>query len=268
MHRLAKSVYSLLFFLSFSSGVIAQQNNLTTHTIQLNYRQAEDVISLLRPFLHPEGTMAGEGYKILLKTTDRNYKDLLQLVAEVDVSLRQLRISVTVDSELAMLENRSVTGAPAPSGKDEPLANPTSKQYTQGRRNKSPATQQVQVLEGKWARISTGESVPVGQRIHNPDGTITESISYQSVKNSLQVLPRVSGEQVTLFIRPQRESSASGDRFKTGRTETTVTGKLKQWILIGGAPEAVIPQPGSRVYSTGKRTESHNQLFVKVEVVQ
>lgn len=252
------------------SAVSAEKEGLEAYTITLNYRQAEDVIPLIRPFLHPQGVMTGEGYKILLKTSKKNYRDLLQFVAEIDVAQRRLLISVTVDSERVMRENRP-QAPPPESGRDNTiLSESTVKQYTLGKRDKHPLTQQLQVVEGKWAKISTGESVPVGKRMKNPDGTITETISYRSVKTGFQVLPRLSKDRVTLFIRPQldRQNPEGGGRMLERGAETTVSGKLNQWILIGGASEVAVTQPGSRVYTTEKRSKSHNQIFVKVEVVQ
>lgn len=260
---MSKFTYSIVLLICVLSSVIAQAEELVTKTIQLNYRQAEDVISLLRPFLHPNGVMTGDGYKILVKTSNKNYLDLQQLVAEVDVSMRQLRVSVTLDSELAKLENQLQISADAEDDEQE------VRQYASGNRKTSGTTQHINVIEGKWANVSTGESVPVGQRVRNPDGTITESITYRSVNNSIQVLPRISGDRVTLFIRPQSSNQTGpAGRTSTRSAETTITGKLKQWILIGGASTAEVNQPGSRVYSTQKSEASSSQMFVKVEVVQ
>ena len=274
MHKLIKSSICLLFGFIIQAQVLAASANLSTYTIQLNSRQAEDVIPLIKPFLHPDGVIQGAGYKILLKTSEKNYRDLLQFVAELDVSLRQLRISVTLDRELVQRENQSLSdqkGTTAKTDNKPILENLTRKRYTTGRRDKTALTQQVQTQEGKWARISTGESVPVGQRTRNPDGTMTESITYKSVDSGFQVLPRINGEQVNLFIRSQLDNphKEGGGRIQTRSAETNVTGKLNQWILIGGtAAEAEINQPGSRIYSTSKRKQSHNQIFVKVEIIQ
>lgn len=269
MKRLLKYTYCLLAIV-LNTTLAAQAESLSVHALQLNYRQAEEVMPLIKPFLHPQGIMTGEGYKILVKTSDKNYRDLLQFVAEIDVSLRQLRVSVTLDSERVMRENQALNNTETQTSEDKILENLTTRQYSTGRRDKSALTQQVQVLEGKWAKISTGESVPVGQRTRNPDGTMTESISYKSVNSGFQVLPRISGDQVNLFIRPQLDSrhAEGGGRIQTRGAETTLTGKLNQWILIGGASKAVVNQPGSRVYSTKRRKESHNQIYVKVEVIQ
>ena len=268
-----KSLFKSFFYLCvivLNTNLAAQPDNLSTYTFQLNHRQAEEVIPLIKPFLHPQGTMTGEAYKILVKTSANNYRDLLQFIAEIDVALRLLRVSVSLDSEQVMKENRASDNAAAQSSSGKVLENMSRQQYSTSRRNKTPLIQQVQVLEGKWATISTGESVPIGQRTRNPDGTTTESIQYKSVNSGFQVLPRISGEQVSLFIRPQLDSRhrEGGGRIQTRYAETTLTGKLNQWILIGGASEAEINQPGSRVYSTKRRKKSHNQIFVKVEVIQ
>lgn len=265
MKSLTTFLSGLLLTLLLCQPTLAQQETLSTHTILLNHRQAEEVMSLLRPFLHPKGIMTGEGSRILVKTSAQNFRDLQQFVAEIDVARRLLRVSVTVDQEQVRRENAMQQPAD-----QAPLLAMNSKHVGTGRRDKSALTQQVQVAEGKWATIKTGESVPVGQRMRNPDGTVTESVAYKSVNSGFQVLPRINGEQLTLFIRPQFDSRhpQGGARINTRSAETTVSGKLGKWILIGGAAQAEINQPGSRVYSTGKRMDLHHQLFVKVDVIQ
>ena len=269
-----KPLLHLLLCLLFFTGPVtqrafAQQETLSAYTITLNYRQADDIVPLLTPFLHPQGKMLGDGYKILLQTSAKNYRDLLQFVAELDVSMRTLRISVTVDSDLAMRENQP--GEVTNEADDSAVLNkPNVKQYDLEKRDKAPLTQQLQVVEGKWATINTGESVPVGERTRNPDGTITETVKYQAVQTGFRVLPRLQNDMVTLFIQPQlnKQNAQGGGRIDTGGAETTLSGKLNQWILIGGAPEMVVDQAGSRIYSTEQRRQSHNQIFVKVEVIQ
>lgn len=245
---------------------LCQAEVFVTKSINLNYRQAEDVVSLLRPFLHPDGAITADGYRILVKTSPNNYQDLLQLVAEIDVSMRQLRISVTIDNDLVAQENNPLTN----NLDDADEHNKTvSKLYTTEKKNRPGTTQHVNVTEGKWANISSGESIPVGQRTRNPDGTITESITYKSIDNSIQILPRINGKNVTLFIRPQISTrTGAAGRSHSQSAETTLTGKLNQWIPIGGTFSIDVNQPGSRLYSTQGRENSEKQMFVKVEILQ
>lgn len=225
----------------------------------LNYRQADDVASLLKPFLHPDGAMSADNYKLHVKTTNKNYKDLIQLIAEIDVSMRQLKISVTMNDELVNSNDQS-------NKNDNSDEKSETEEYTT-----APRTQvkQITVQEGKWASLSTGESIPVGQRIVNPDGTVTESVTYRTINKKYQMLPRITGEKVTLFVRHQSNHQVESDSKTQSETvELTLTGKLNQWILLGGVDRTEVNQPGSRVYST-KRSESQNKkMYVKVEVIQ
>jgi len=260
---MSKQYIKLVLLILMLSGKTLSAEELLTKVINLNYRQADDVISLLQPFVHPKGVLSADGYRILVKTTPQNFKDLQMLVAEIDVSMRQIRITVTLDSQLVQQESKPIS-------EDEAIKlDEAGQTFTTQERDKDYSTQQIGVIEGKWATISTGESVPVGKRTRNPDGTITESISYRSINKSLKLLPRISGQNVTLYIKPHFESeTGSGDRTQTQSADTTVTGKLNEWILIGGVSRIEIDRPGSRIYSTEKRVDNAKNMFVKVEVIQ
>lgn len=269
MRRVVNLLFGLVLGLALQAQALAAPADLSNYVIPLHSRPAEELIPLLQPFLHPEGAIGGEGQKILLKTSEKNYRDLLQIVAEMDVSQRQLRISVTLDQELAEAENRALAGT-APETANKPVLQDMQGRSYQTPRQEAPLVQQVQSQEGRWAKISSGESIPVGQRTRNPDGTITESVTYKSVNSGFQVLPRLNGDRVTLFIIPQLENMhpEGGGRIETRSAETTVSGKLNQWLLVGGKVAVEVTQPGSRVYSTAKRKSSNNPIYVKVEVVQ
>jgi len=62
--------------------------------IPLGYRQAEDVIPMLRPLLAPGGTITGMKNQLVVRTTPSNLTELKQVLATVDAAPRRLMISV------------------------------------------------------------------------------------------------------------------------------------------------------------------------------
>jgi hypothetical protein len=62
------------------------------------------------------------------------------------------------------------------------------------------------------------------------------------VQTGFYATPRLSGDRVTLEISPQQQRLTGGDRgaqvaVATGSAATTVSGRLGEWIEIGGVIE-------------------------------
>ena len=82
--------------------------------------------------------------------------------------------------------------------------------------------------------IRTGQSIPVMNRIRNPDGTITESISYQHVNQGLRIRPHLSGKEVVLSMQPFYEAasqSGTGRQLYYKQEKQTKT-HLGTWISV------------------------------------
>jgi hypothetical protein len=111
--------------------------------------------------------------------------------------------------------------------------------------------QRMQVLEGGQAYISTGEI-----RIYGQTGT------------GFAVMPRVSGSNVTLEIGTQQEAFTRGGGIQGQRAAATVSGRLGEWIELGGASSAST-RAGSGVLSSTERTATGNRrIWVKVEEIR
>ena len=98
------------------------------------------------------------------------------------------------------------------------------------------AEQRLQVLEGGQAYISTGEA-----RIYGQAGT------------GFAVMPRVSGSSVTLDIAAQQEAFTRGGAVQGERAVSTVSGRLGDWIELGG------------ISVSSLRGEGERRIWVKVE---
>lgn len=108
--------------------------------------------------------------------------------------------------------------------------------------------QRLQVLEGGQAYISTGESRTYGQA-----GT------------GFAVMPRVSGNYVTLDIAAQQEAFTRGGAIQGQRAMSSVSGRLGDWIELGGASGSSV-RTENGILSSGERTASgERRIWVKVE---
>src|SRR4030095_2692061 len=88
--RLKIYLGACLFALAFA----AQAQQQVLEVITLGYRQADEVMPLLRPLLAPGGTLTGTSNRLIVRTTAANLAELKQVLAVIDSRPRQLVISV------------------------------------------------------------------------------------------------------------------------------------------------------------------------------
>src|SRR5512133_1565823 len=173
-----RSLFRLLLGALLAPLLARAAENQVLEVIPLGYRQAEDVIAMLRPLLAPGGTITGMKNQLVVRTTPANMAELKQVLASVDAAPRRLMISVRQTSGMDVSRDaQSVQGTVG--------AGDTGRVTIPGRRNSvnepsvsvqsgrtriegnvvssqsarnDQVTQTLQVLEGNAAFIRTGQS--------------------------------------------------------------------------------------------------------------
>lgn len=261
---------TLLLILLLNSGSALAQGAL--EVIPLKYRTAEQVLPILRPLLEPGGALTGQYNQLIVRTSERNLADIRTALEAIDTPLRRLLISVrhdaSADASREALEARgSIPGRMEIRGAD-----------TRATREER-VDQRIQVIEGGRAFISAGEARPLGQRqvVRTPGGTvITESTVIQEAATGFEVTPRLSGSRVVLEIAPQRETFAPGGRgaipaqraVNTQRAGTSVSGRIGEWIELGGATESATRGERGILSTRELRSSGSRRIWVKVEEVR
>ncbi len=244
-------------FLLFSS-LISLSSAYELEIINLNHRPASDIIPIIKPLLAKGGTLSGEQYVLFINTSAKNLQQLRPVIAMLDADLRQLKMTIMQESEATMKQHGFKISGVLPK-------KTTAKAYSTRRAENNLRQQQIQVTEGQWASIQTGISVPSISRSKNANGTITESIQYQTIVTRLKIQPQIIGDKVNLKIE-----SSIGDKVtsKTQRLNTTVRGKLNEWIALGGIRSAVENSSSGFVFSTQRNASSMKQIFIKISITK
>jgi hypothetical protein len=126
--------------------------------------------------------------------------------------------------------------------------------------------QQVQVVEGGKAYINVGTSVPVPLRqvVVGPGGAVvSESVVYRDLGTGFYAEPQLAGDNVTLTVSPTHDTPGAHGPGSANiqRLTTTVSGRLGEWIDLGGSveeragEEAGTLRHSSRGGSTGRRVQ-------------
>lgn len=288
---LARTFLLGLCILVLAPAAQAQQQVL--EVITLGYRQADEVIPMLRPLLAPGGTLTGMNNRLVVKTTPANLAEIKQVVAAIDSRPRQLMISVRQSSAAdASRDAASVSGTvgigsnaqvkvprPPGSGNDPGVTVQSGSTRVEGRAINSRSarddgvTQTVQVLEGSDAFIRMGQSAPVQstQVIRTPRGTqITQGTDFVDADTGFYVTPRVNGDRVTLEISTSRDRlrNPNSGAVNIQRVSTVVSGRLGEWIEIGGSSETVDRSQGQTLARSRDARSEERRVMLKVDEVR
>ncbi|MEW6353287.1 MAG: secretin N-terminal domain-containing protein [Pseudomonadota bacterium] len=246
--------------------------------IPLKHLSAEQAVALLKPLLDEQDALSGMNNQLVVRAAPARLEQIKQALAKFDVAPRRLLISVKQDAEATRAQNEQeisarVRGdkaqatlgrAPDESGVEVRIAR-------RDQRADDARVQQLRVLEGSRAFIEIGQSVPVAESKFEVGGVVPHaynSITYKDVTTGFAVLARLSGDDgVTLEITPQRNTvnERSGGRIDIQQAHTTVSGRLGEWIDIGGALQERSETGAGLVYSTRDLRDERRRILVKVD---
>lgn len=258
--------------------------------ITLDYRTAAEIIPVIQPLVGREGAVTGMQNKLIVRTDAANLARIKDIIAKLDTRPRRLMITVRQNTTREVLEQEAsvygtaggdhgqVTLPEAPGGAGARVElggerNRVGAKVTSTRDIESGAdVQQVQVLEGNSAFIRAGQSVPQRDRTVYRDArgamVVEESTSYRDVTSGFYVAPRVSGDRVILDINPQRNTLGERGRVNVQQAATTLSGRLGEWIELGGIGQEGTFQGGGTAYSTRQNRSDQRGIFVKVEEIR
>ena len=233
--------------------------------IDLKYRAAAEVIPVLQPLLEQGGALTGQDYKLFVRTSPANLRQLRAALEQIDRRPNQLMVSVRRSTAQEVQRERAqVGGTVSNRGADVSVRATESNDRDHG-----SGIASVQVIEGNSALISSGSDVPIVTSVVAGGGRrpwAGATTSYRNVSSGFLVTPRVNGTQVVLDIEQQDERLANGT-IQTQRLTTQVSGPLGEWLRLGGTEESATTQSRgvlSRQYSTQSNAR---EIWVKVEAV-
>ena len=280
--------YKLLVLLLLVSS--AQAASITT--IQLENRPAEEIIPIVKPMLGAGDAISGQGFRIFLRSSPQTLSQVKDMIEVLDIAAKTLQISVfqgntrglgalgfdaniQIESGDASIDigtggNNSSDGGGTitySTSKGSGSINSTS---TRMRLEDNPI-HQIRVLEGTEAYIETGEQIPYFSGTHwILPGTVAGGIEYKDVTTGFYVLARIHGDKVTLQVSPFKntQGNARGGNIETQYANTTITGRVGEWLLIGGASEQIKrSQSGTASYSS-TQTRNNESIWIKTDLVQ
>ena len=247
----------LLLFCCLPMLALAQQE---MEIIPLRHRTVDQVIPALQPFVEPGGALSGMNNQLILRASARNREQIKQALAAIDMPARRLVIRVSqnrdaesrqqggeVSGNVALGNNVRIiqpSTSTSPGGTQIEMrrgdSNVTTRVYDTRSTRDARTSQSVQVVEGGRAFIQVGQSLPMPLRqvVLGPNGVVvTDSTVYRDIGQGFYAAPRLAGDRVTLEISPQFDTPGNQGygSVNTQRVSTTVSGRLGEWIEVGGS---------------------------------
>ncbi len=241
MGRFRRAVVLWLLLCGGGGAVFAAGERL--EVIPLRHQTVEQMVQLLRPFVGAEGTVTGMNGQLVIRASPDTLESLKALVDRFDRPPRQLLIHVRqggahterrLDAEAAghieLGEEGDVTiGAATPESGLEARIHAHRRSWS------TEDEHRVRATEGSPAFIQTGLLLPTFGWDLDPWGRPRPGGDLHAVTSGFYVTPWIQGDRVTLEISPfaARPSGTPG-RVRIQSLTTRVTGRLGEWIPLGG----------------------------------
>ncbi len=272
----------LAWLLLFALSAAAQQQ---LEIIKLNSRTAEQVLPQLRPFVEPGGTLSGMNNQIFIRASEANRRQIRELIAAIDRPPRRLLISVRQDSDSSAAAGAEVSGRIGGDVRIESRRTVTGGAGVEIRRGGDVVrgqvydsrsagaeriVQQVQVVEGGRAYINVGTSVPVPLRqvVVGPGGAVvSEAVVYRDLGTGFYAEPQLAGDNVTLTISPSHDTPGAYGPGSANiqRLTTTVSGRLGEWIDLGGTVEERAGETSGTLRYSSRGGSSGRRVQLRVD---
>jgi hypothetical protein len=228
-----------------------------TEIVPLNYHTSADMLPVAQDFIGKEGQVSAYGNQLIVNADQRKIDELKALLSQLDTAPKRLLITVdTNENNVQGDQGYSVNGA-------KPNQTRIISRSTDSR---DGGIQQVQATDGMPALIQVGQSVPLTSTQSDSYGDLRSQTEYRNVTQGFYVTANVTGEIVHLSISTNRDrmSQERPDVVNVQSTDTTVSGRLGEWILLAGmnGQTQADKQGVTRSYST----QSRNDMTLRVKV--
>jgi type II secretory pathway component GspD/PulD (secretin) len=272
--RIAAAVTACVALLC-QGAVLAQEMQI----IELRYRLADEVIPALQPLLEPGGVISGMDGVLFVRASAANVEQIRQAAALLDRKPRQLLISVGQGS-VVNEQDAGVRGAATIGGDDvqvginRPPAGDSGLAVRARQRTQRANLQNVsslRTLEGSETYIAVGQSVPVTTTQTTPGWgwpNVVQTTEYRSASTGFYATARLRGDEVTLDLAPQQQRFSGPQArpvIETAGLTTQVSGRLGEWIGVGGATESGNSATSGLLVWGRRSSDSQYTVWVKVE---
>lgn len=275
MRRRAIAAVALAFL--FLSPVLAQ--DLPLETILVKNRPAEDLVPIVQPLAGPSGSVTAFGSRLIVKAAPRALREIKQLVAQLDVvprslwiTLRQSREAEGSERSLGASGNVTVERRDGKRGERRTTTRTVvTGAFGQGSSSEhGQDVQQLRAVEGRPSHIRIGRAVPVPQAVVVPGPAgpeVAQGSAYEEAESGFYVTAWLAGDHVSLEISTRGDRIDDAGRVDFQQLRATVSGRLGEWISLGGIDRSETSSERSTLSRSSARFADLRNISLKVEEV-
>ena len=276
----------ILVWLVLSGQALSQQ---VMEIIPLRYRMVEQVLPSLEPFVEPGGALSGMNNQLIVRASRNNIEQIKQALSAIDVPTRRLMIRVSQNRDAVSRQQGAGLSGNVGIGNNVRIIQPpdgmqgstkiegrsgdsrvNSQVYDSRSTRDVQASQSVQVVDGGRAFIQIGQSLPLPLRqvVRGPNGWVTaDGVVYRDIGQGFYAVPNLVGDRVTLEISPQFDSPGNQGygSVNTQRLSTTVSGRLGEWIELGGSGQQASGSDSRNLGSGSSEMRDNRSVWLRVD---
>jgi len=223
-----------------------------TEVVPLSNRTSAALLPAAQNFIGKDGTVSAYGNQLIVNAEPDKIQGLRALLSQLDTPSKRLLITVDTNENNQQSNGDNQTQI-----------------ITYSTESRDGGIQQIQASEGVPALVQVGQSVPLTTTQPDAYGRPQNQTQYRNVTQGFYVTASVTGETVHLSISTNRDrmSQERPDVVNVQSTDTTVSGRLGEWIPLAGINRETQADKssGTRTYSTQGRDDL--TLRVKVDTL-
>lgn len=238
MSRQVSVLWLLVLWVGVLSLPVQAQSRM--EVLPLHHRLAEDVVPVLQGMLEPGGVISSMSGKIIVRSSPANIEQIRAVLAGIDTPQRRLMITVRQGGQRSQSRTQLDAGVDLRLRGDELDARLRGSADSATRDATERVVSRVQTVDDGEAMILMGQAAPVRERqvFRGPDGVVVADSTRQVTAGSgFYARPRLAGNNVTVTVSPQSQRFAGRGRIEGSGLQTTVSGRLGEWIPLGGVSQ-------------------------------
>ena len=277
----------LLLLLSLVTQTEAQaQTELKVITLQ--HRFPQDILPALQPLVGDDGSVSAVQNFLIVCTASENMRQIEQLIASLDTAQKNIRITVSHDSQVLSAQ-RNISGSAGVQVGDVQVNVPRNQPRQDGV-TKSPGFHQpkgvefdigqseiesyqsgqafITVLDGQRAFIRVGESVSFTQQwliLTQRYQSRVRTTEFRDITTGFAVRPRYIGDQVEVEITPRIASLNASGVIDFEQLSTVVRVAPGHWLDIGGVMQLKDDISRTILSPQQEKSDHYQSLLIKVE---